>query len=311
VILASLSAYNTTFQFGLVSAVFALAVFVSLWSGVLSLFPIVTGAIGGFMYASLSNDHGIGLWVAMVIVAVVGAVAALVASFALLRLETHYMAMATIAMVLITRVIILNLDVTGGASGVALVRQSARWQLVAVVVIACWILARLRRSRFGLAVETVREDARVASALGISVSFVQTVALMISGALGAVAGLLQADLLQYIGPNTYYTDLGFVTLAAVVLGGVHYWAGPVIGALVFAFLPELLGEIFDTGEKIANGVILIVVMVYLPRGLVDPTRFGRLVASRVDPAGGDPPAAVPVAVDVAAVVPTARGASES
>lgn len=274
--IASIAAYNTVFTFALIAAVFALAVWVSLWSGVLSLFPIVTAAIGGFAYAALARDHQIGLWPAIVVVAVIGAATALVASFATLRLSTHYMAMGTIAMVLITRVIILNLDVTGGASGIGVARQSTRVSLVIVLLVVCWCLARIRRSRFGLAVETVREDPAVASALGIDVRFVQSTTFIISGALGAVAGMLQADQLQYIGPNTYYTELGFVTLAAVVLGGVHFWLGPVIGALVFAFLPEVLGEFFESGEKIANGVILIIVMVYLPRGLVDPARFARL-----------------------------------
>lgn len=271
-IFASMAKYQTTLQFSLVAALFALAVYVSLWSGVLSLFPIAAGAIGGFSYAGLQRNTDTGLVEGLLICGAIGAVVALIASYGLLRLSSHYMAMATIATVLISRVIVLNLDSTGGAAGTGLSRNSSMRDLWIVLVLVCWVLSRLRRSKLGLAVETVREDAAVAAALGINTRNVQRIAFTMSGAIGAMAGVLQADLLQYIGPNTYYVDLGFTTLAAVVLGGAYHWLGPVIGALVFAFLPEFLGEFFEAGETIANGIMLIVIMIYLPRGLVDPAR---------------------------------------
>ncbi|HEY8543444.1 MAG TPA: branched-chain amino acid ABC transporter permease [Acidimicrobiales bacterium] len=266
------SSYETTLEFAIVSALFALAVYVAVWAGLLSLTPIALGAVGGFTYAAVQTDHGIGLPAALALGAALGALVSLLLSTFLLRLATHYVAMATIAVVLIGRVVVLNLDVTGGAAGTGLVRRSTTGSLLLVLALVCWVLARLRRARLGLAVETVREDPVVAAALGIDVRRVQRAMFCLSGAIGGIAGVLEADLLQYIGPNTYYVDLGFVTLAAVVLGGAYHWLGPVVGALVFAFLPELLGEVMDSGENIANGVLLILIMIYLPRGLVDPAR---------------------------------------
>src|SRR5690606_30493674 len=244
------SSYETTLEFAIVSALFALAVYVAVWAGLLSLTPIALGAVGGFTYAAVQTDHGIGLPAALALGAALGALVSLLLSTFLLRLATHYVAMATIAVVLIGRVVVLNLDVTGGAAGTGLVRRSTTGSLLLVLALVCWVLARLRRARLGLAVETVREDPVVAAALGIDVRRVQRAMFCLSGAIGGIAGVLEADLLQYIGPNTYYVDLGFVTLAAVVLGGAYHWLGPVVGALVFAFLPELLGEVMDSGENI-------------------------------------------------------------
>ncbi len=84
--------------------------------------------------------------------------------------------------------------------------------------------------------------------------------------------------------------LAFVALAAVVLGGAFHWLGALVGGVVFTVLPELLRGWFDQADQILNGIILIVIMIFLPRGLVDPTRWrtltGRLRGLR---GGGAPP----------------------
>lgn len=265
--------YRSTFTFGLIYGLFALATYASLWTGVLSVAPVTFGAFGGFVYAALQRDHDVGLWVGIAAGVTVGAVAALLFSFVILRLSSHYMAMATIAMVLITRVFVLNLpDATGGANGTALTRQSTLWVIMAIVAVCLFVFWRLDQSRFGLAATTVHEDPAAASTLGVNTRHIQRIGFVLSGAVGGLAGVLMADQLQFIGPNTFYVDLAFTMLAAVVLGGAFHWFGAIVGAMVFRFLPEILSDYIDDGHEIANGILLVIIMIYMPRGIVDPRR---------------------------------------
>lgn len=275
-----LAPWLSTFEFGLVHALFALSTFAALWSGVLSLAAVSFGAAAGFGYVALAGDGQMPLVLGLLAGGAIGGLVAYACALAFLRLSSHYLAMATIALVLITRVLVINLgDLTGGASGTSLSRQSEWWWLVIVVGLVAWVFERLRSSRFGLAVECVREDPDVAASLGIDPRHIQRISFALSGVIGGIGGVLFADLLRYIGPNTYYVDLAFVMLASVVLGGAYHWAGAIAGALIFTALPELLGEFLDRGQDIANGIILIVIMLYLPRGVIDPARRRRGVAA--------------------------------
>lgn len=265
--------YRATFTFGLIYGLFALATYASLWTGVLSVAPVSFGALGGFTYAALRRDHDVSLPVGLLVGLAVGALAAFVVSFVILRLTSHYMAMATIAMVLITRVFVLNLpDVTGGANGTALTRQSSLLMIMLIVAACLFVFWRLDHARFGLAAVTVHEDPTAASTLGVNARHIQRIGFVLSGAVGGLAGVLMADQLQYIGPNTYYIDLAFTMLAAVVLGGAFHWFGAIIGAMVFRFLPELLSDYVPVGHEIANGILLVIIMIYMPRGIADPRR---------------------------------------
>ncbi|WP_170285655.1 branched-chain amino acid ABC transporter permease [Microbacterium rhizomatis] len=279
----STAAWLTTLQFAGVSSLFALSIYASLWTGVLSLAPVFFGAFSAFTFAYIVGSLGIPPVLAFVVCIVVGAVIGVVTAALLIRLESHYLAMATIAMVLIGRVLILNLpDFTGGATGTRVSGDLGTWLwLIGSIVVAGYIMARLGGSRFGLAADAVREDPAVAETLGISPRRIQFIGMILSGAFGGAAGVLQASFLQYIGPDTFYTHLGFVSLAAVVLGGAFYWLGPIVGAIVFTILPELLRGPMGEYDRVVTGVLLVVIIIYMPRGLVDMRRM-RLMRARWD-----------------------------
>jgi branched-chain amino acid transport system permease protein len=199
-----------------------------------------------------------------------------------IRLESHYLAMATIAMVLISRVFVVNLDgLTGGAAGRLVPGKLATWAwLIGALAVSAYVLARLSGSRYGLAAAAVREDPAVAQTLAVAPRRIQFISFIISGALGGLAGVFQASFLQYIGPDTFFTALGFVSLAAVVLGGAYHWAGPIVGAIVFTILPQLLRGPMGDYDQLVTGVLLILIILYLPRGLVD-IRWVRLLQQRL------------------------------
>ena len=295
----STTAWMITLQFAGVNALFALAVYASLWTGVLSLAPVFFGAVSAFTFGYFAGTLGLSPFFGLLLGAALGAALGAVTAGLLIRLDSHYLAMATIAMVLIGRVLILNLpEQTGGAAGTLVPGDLGTWAwLIGTLVVAAYVMARLAGSRFGLAADAVREDPAVAETLAISPRRIQFVGMVISGVLGGVAGILQSSFLRYIGPDTFYTHLGFVTLAAVVLGGAFHWLGPIVGAVVFTILPELLREPMGEYDRVVTGVLLVVIIIYMPRGLVDVRRL-RLVRSRWwrrrgrDPEPGEPRPAV-------------------
>jgi ABC-type branched-subunit amino acid transport system ATPase component/ABC-type branched-subunit amino acid transport system permease subunit len=270
---ALLDQYSVTLEFSAAFALFALSTYVALRGGILSLAAVPLAAVTGFLSLVLIEDHGLAIEWVLIIGALAGIAAALVASFPLLRLDSHWVALASIAFVLMARVVVLNLDsVTRGAVGAPITRTIRPWHLIVVLLAVSWVMSRHRRSRLGLAAEAIRTYPDVAASLGIDVIVTRRSLWMVSGALAGLAGVVYANLVQFLSPDTFYVNVAFVMLAAVVLGGAHHWFGALVGALVFTLLPDVLRQYLDGGEQIVNGVLLIAIMIFMPRGLVDPTR---------------------------------------
>ena len=274
--------YAVTLEFSVAYALFALSTYVALRGGILSLAAVPLAAVAGFVSLILIEDHGVPIELMLVIGVFVGIAAALVMSLPLLRLDSHWVALASIAFVLMGRVVVLNLDsVTNGAVGAPITRTIQPWHLIVVLSVVSWVMSRHRRSRLGLAAESVRTFPEVASSLGIDVISTRRSLWMVSGALAGLAGVVYANLVQFLSPDTFHVNVAFIMLAAVVLGGAHHWFGALVGALVFTMLPDVLRQYLDEGETIVNGVLLIAIMIFMPRGLVDPTRRVRRRLARL------------------------------
>lgn len=290
----------STIEFGVVFGILSLSLFSALSTGLLSLASITFAGCGAFLFVHLTDGLGLPPVIALICAAAIGAIAALVLSVLLLHLESHYIAMATIAVLLMTRVAVLNLPaVTGGVNGLPVFEQLSPVYIAGALLVSIWFFARLRRSRYGLAAEIVREDTTVASTLGINIRQIRTVSFVISGLFGGLAGALLASIYGYLDADTFSLNLAFVCLAAVVLGGAFHWIGALVGGIVFTLLPELLRGWFDQADQILNGIILIVIMIFLPRGLADPLRWRKLTIRRreyYDAPGDGPGAGAPASV---------------
>ncbi|WP_329236774.1 branched-chain amino acid ABC transporter permease [Actinoallomurus sp. NBC_01490] len=264
-------------EFALAGAVLALSTYMTLWAGLLSFATVSFAAVGAFTATHLMTSAGLGLWAALLVGGLGGGVVAAVAGLLLIRLAGHWLALATVALILVTRVVVVNLGgLTGGSQGEVVPVEVHLWQLIVVLAVACLILARLARSRFGTAAVATREDPTVAATMGIPVRRVQAAAFVISGVLGGVGGVLQAGLLRYIDPDSFYIDLAVTVIACVVLGGAYHWFGSVIGAVVFTGLPVYVNQFIGQGQAIIDGALLLIIMIWMPGGLVDPLRWRRL-----------------------------------
>lgn len=265
------AAYESTLAFAVVNAFFALSTFAVMSTGILSFATVAFAAVGGFLGAQLLNVLGLPLWLVLPASALGGCAASLVVSVVFLRLESHWLALASLALILITRILVLNAPaLTGGVNGLGVPLEAPLWLLALLLALTAVVFWRLSASWYGIAARAVREDPAVASSMGIAPKRVQLVAFAISGAVGGLGGVLLAMVLQFVSPETYYINIAFTMIAAVVLGGSYHWVGAIVGALVFTALPVIMQAVVPQVQNIANGVALLLIMIVLPRGLVDP-----------------------------------------
>lgn len=274
------NAYRSTLTFALVNSFFALSTYAVLSVGILSFATVTFAAFGGFLGVRLVLQTGIDPLLALPAAAAAGALLSYVIALIFLRLESHWMALASLALILITRVLIINVPGTGGVNGLSVPVTLPFVMFALVLLVAIIIFWRLSASWYGIAARAVREDAAVASTLGIAPRRIQTVAFVISGAVGGLGGMLLALALQYLSPDTYFVNIAFTMIAAVVLGGSYHWAGAIIGAAVFTALPVTAQAIIPEFQDVANGVVLLLIMIFLPRGLIDPRAIRLHFAAR-------------------------------
>jgi branched-chain amino acid transport system permease protein len=205
-----------------------------------------------------------------------------------LRLRDIYLAIATIGFGEVVRILILNFDklvssiigqpviLTREALGISGIPKSAQtWHLILFLFIASYFIVRLHRSRFGRAMAAIRQDEQAASNMGIDVVYVKNAVFILSAMLAAAAGVLKAHLTRTISPNDYDFSQAVDILAFAVLGGTTTFIGPIVGGLALTALPEILRD-FKQYRGVINGALLLVVIVYLPGGLVNPAGWARL-----------------------------------
>jgi branched-chain amino acid transport system permease protein len=115
--------------------------------------------------------------------------------------------------------------------------------------------------------------------MGIPVMSHKMIAFTLGAAIAGLAGALNAHLTFFIGPSEYGFDRGVEILTMAILGGINGLAGPVLGAAIVTVLPEALRAFHDFRLMI-NGAILVIIVLFLPRGLWDPARMRRWFGRR-------------------------------
>lgn len=279
-----LAGYQSTLAFAIVNAFFALSTYAVLSTGILSFATVTYAAFGGFLGARLVLQTGVDPLLALPAAALAGALLSYVVATIFLRLQSHWMALASLALILITRVIVVNAPgITGGVNGLSVPFTVSLLVLAVILAFAMAVFYRMSVSWYGIAARAVREDPAVASSLGIAPHRIQKIAFLISGAVGGLGGMLLAMVLQFVSPDTYFVNIAFTMIASVVLGGSYHWIGAIIGAGVFTALPVITQAIVPSVQEVANGVVLLLIMIFLPRGLVDPRAIKLRQAARSEP----------------------------
>jgi branched-chain amino acid transport system permease protein len=295
-----LAQYATTLTFIALGAIFAYSFYAVLIAGQLSLGPAGFASLAAFSAASLApSGDDVGdvpaLLVAVVIGMAVGALAAVVLGLPTMHLRGVFLAIATLGFAEAVRVVLLNQEWTGGAQGLAVPRVltvGMAWTALAVVAYWFW---RMGSSRYGRALEAIREDELAARSMGIDVGRHRLTAFVTAGAVAGLYGVLYAYYVRLIAPNDFDFVAAVEGLVTAVLGGSTMFLGPLLGSGFQTMVPEIQRAVgVEAGwiRPFLAGLLLLVVILFLPGGLASliprhtrpPARPGR--GDGAAPAGG-------------------------
>ena len=248
--------------------------------------------LGAYGAALAVRKLGLPMEAALLVGPLVGAVGALVVGWFCVRLSGVYLAMLTLAFAQIVWAGVYQWDAfTGGSNGLTGVwpapwlagKQAYYYLTLAVVLLALWALRRILVSPFGYAMRAGRDSLLRADAIGIDVRRQQWAAFAVAGGFAGVAGALFAFSKGSISPETLGVGKSVDGLVMVLLGGIQTLIGPVVGAVSYTWLQDVMARSTDYWHALLGAVILILVLLF-PQGIAG--FFGQLWQARRLPAGG-------------------------
>ena len=277
------------------------------YTGQLSLGQSGFFAIGAYVTTVLLKSYGWNFWLAgAVAVVAAGLVGLLLAAFAA-RLRGHYLGIASLGFAVIVYQILINWEsVTKGVRGIygimppppinlpglpeiSFGNQATLFYLVAGIALLVYVmLDNLVRSPIGETLRAIREDEISAASLGVNGARWKAFSFGLSAAIAGLAGCFYPGFVGTLVPDAFGIVESFTMLAMVIVGGMGTMIGPVIGAIVLTFLPELLRG-FGDFRLIVYGLALTLVVLFMPGGILQAWQvlLGRLRGSKApDTAGG-------------------------
>jgi branched-chain amino acid transport system permease protein len=252
------------------------------YNGQLSLGHGAFCALGAYIAFLLMDRVGLSYWGVTPIVAVLCLCAGFLFGLPALRLEGHYLALATFALALAVPQILKHPALTkwtGGFMGVTispiqapawLRLDSDQWLFFFCLLHAVILFAvgwNLMRGGTGRALIALRDNPIAARAMGINSSFYKSAAFGISAMYAGVAGALGLFAIQFASPDSFDLFLSISFVVGVIVGGIATISGAVFGAVFIEFVPTLASEISKSAAWAVYGVALIVFMYLLPRGV--------------------------------------------
>jgi branched-chain amino acid transport system ATP-binding protein len=273
-------------------------------SGQVSLGHVGFYAVGAYAVGILTSKAGWSFWAAWPAAALLaGALGALLALPAL-RVKGPYLAMITIAFGFIVEHGVIEMrDLTGGhngimnipapvAPGIASGEQTMAMLAIVTAGVSLALFAWLSRGTWGAAMRAVRDSETAAQSVGINPLVVKTVAFTISAVSAGLAGGLFAPLSGFVAPSAFGFDQSILFVLVVILGGAGSVAGPVLGAIIVALLPEVLSSL-EEYRLLFFGVMLLVVLWVTPDGAIGLWMKARArfmgAAAKPRPAAADRP----------------------
>ena len=250
------------------------------YAGQISLGQGAFFGFGAYRTAVFTVTLGLPLWPAMVLNLLITALVAYIIGVPTLKLEGHYLVMATLGFNVITYILSIQLEpITGGPSGFAgiprlqiggLIFDSDKkmyFLLWAVSLIIFVLALNLIHSRVGRAMAALSHNEIVAKCAGVPTENYKIKIFVCSAFLASLAGALYAHYFTFISPGTFSFFYSIQVVTMVLVGGIGSLWGSLIGAILLTVLPELLHPVKEYNVLI-YGLILMLVLVFFPRGLL-------------------------------------------
>jgi branched-chain amino acid transport system permease protein len=258
-----------------INALLALSIYLTLACGLFTLANAAFLGVGAYAAALLTLHLQ---WPFPLVILAGGLAAALVSlplGLPVIRLRGIFLAIATIGFGEVIRIFFVNWSYAGGALGLVGVPPLTEWWYVyLILLVTLYLIWRLRASPIGYAFEAIRLDETAAQTIGINTAALKQVAFVGGAFIAGVAGGLQAHLFLIVDPRDYGYQRAVEILSYAVIGGLASPAGPVLGAGLITLLPEILRNLSSLGispgavRQFAGGLILLLVIIYLPGGLI-------------------------------------------
>jgi branched-chain amino acid transport system permease protein len=246
---------------------------------------VVFFGVGAYTTAILMLKVGAPLPLAVLAGGALAALYAMLLGLPILRLRGHYFAIATIGVQEATRELVVNAtSLTGGGAGLTLPipdltpQQFYRliyYLMLGAMVLVVTVSGLIRRSRFGYGLRAIKADADAAEISGINTTWYKVAAWMTSAALSGIVGGIWAYWYSYIQPPDAFSGItGVKYFIMTLLGGAGTLVGPVVGAFVLELISETVWSRFITLHLGVLGTIIVLVVLFMPRGLVPMLREG-------------------------------------
>ncbi|MFJ7937186.1 branched-chain amino acid ABC transporter permease [Peribacillus sp. NPDC096622] len=224
-------------------------------------------AVGAYASAVMTMKLELPFIIAVLTGGVIAAVAGMVIGIPSLRLKGDYLAIATLGFGEIVRIVLLNIEYVGGASGMQ-VSHLTTWPWVfAFVMITVLVIRNFTNSTHGRACISVREDETAADAMGINTTYYKVAAFVIGAFFAGIAGSLYAHNFYIIQPSNFGFLKSFDILIFVVLGGLGSLSGSVLAAILLTIVTTFLQDYPET-RMIIYSLVLILMMIFRPQGLM-------------------------------------------
>ena len=250
------------------------------YAGQISLGHAAFFGLGAYGSAIMTVNWGFSTWSAMFLVAGFVALVALVIGVPILRLSGHYLAMATLGMNFVFHTILLQWDdVTGGPSGFSGIPYISigsfefddevrlHYLIWSFTLLSLLLCLNLVRSGVGRGLAALAGDEIAAAALGVNTRTTKVKVFVLSAVLASIAGSLFAHTYSFISPDSFDIFVATDFVIMVVIGGMGSIWGCLFGAGLVTMLPEWM-DFFETYKDFVHGTILVLVLMFLPQGLV-------------------------------------------
>jgi branched-chain amino acid transport system permease protein len=239
----------------------------------------------GYISLAPAAFFGVGIYTAAVlgkvlpllaVVAVGGLISfilALLVGTVTLRLRGIYFAIFTFGLVVLIKELLLFWEIvitkTRGRFVVLESNTTIYYVMLGIFVVLMLTAYFIRRSKYGLALQSIGDNEEAAAHAGINVTLVKVITFAVSAIFIGAAGAIMATRWTYVDPYVAFNPLfSFMPVLMATFGGMGQFYGPILGAAIFAYLEELLLTRFPYYYMLTFGIILVVVILYLPDGLV-------------------------------------------
>lgn len=253
-----------------INSILAISIFVTLYSGQLTLANVGFMAIGAYTTVILDLDRNVPVPIGIAVGALLAGLVGFLIGLPVLRLRGVFLAIATLGFgEALRNGVILNLDITGRGQGLknpgAVIADLA--PILITLVVVAFVVWRLTGTKLGQAWAAIREDELAASSQGIDVPRYKMIAFVLGALIAGLAGGLESHINFFVDPTEYGATRAVQVLTFAVVGGTTNVIGPIAGAAILTSLPEIARGAAAYRDVI-NGVILILIIVFRPQGVV-------------------------------------------